>query len=129
MTLMMVITVLGWFGALAGIVAYAMVSRGRWSADSLAFQGTNVLAATILMTVAGANGAWPSAASNTVVIVIGANALFTVLRGRLRRSEAAPVLMAVEDTAHDEAELPVAQPVAAQPIAQAVAHRAYAEAA
>jgi hypothetical protein len=119
MTLMMVITVLGWFGALAGIVAYAMVSRGRWSADSLAFQGTNVLAATILMTVAGANGAWPSAASNTVVIVIGANALFTVLRGRRRRSEAAPVLAAVEDTAQNEPE----------PVAQPIAHRAYAEAA
>ncbi|MEU4361607.1 hypothetical protein [Promicromonospora sp. NPDC023987] len=127
MTFMMVITVLGWFGALAGIVAYAMVSRGRWSADSLAFQGTNVLAATILMTVAGANGAWPSAASNTVVIVIGANAVFTVVRGRLRRSKDAPVLAVVEDAAQD-APTPVA---VAEPVAQpvAVAHRAYAEAA
>ena len=118
MSLMMVVTILGWFGAIAGIVAYAMVSRGRWSADSLAFQGTNVLAATILMTVAGANGAWPSAASNTVVIVIGANALITVLRGKRRRAKAAPVLTVVEDAA-----------IVEEPAQPAVSHRAYAEAA
>lgn len=129
MTFMMVITVLGWFGAIAGIVAYAMVSRGRWSADSLAFQGTNVLAATILMTVAGANGAWPSAASNTVVIVIGANALFTVLRGRVRRSKNAPAAL-VDEIVQEQPE-PAAQPVAPAPLVQpvAVGHRAYAEAA
>jgi cation transport ATPase len=126
MTLMMVITVLGWFGALAGLVAYAMVSRGRWSADSLAFQGTNVAAATILMTVAAANGVWPSAASNIVVLVIGGNALFTVVRARLRTSEnrtseTRPALTVVENTAQEEPE-PIAQPAA-------VGHRAYAEAA
>ncbi|MFD2027259.1 hypothetical protein [Promicromonospora aerolata] len=122
MTLMMVVTVLGWFGALAGLVAYAMVSRGRWSADSFAFQGTNVLAATILMTVAAANGVWPSAASNIVVIVIGGNALFTVIRGRIRRAqEEAPALTVVEDTVQDEP-VSLGQPAA-------VSHRAYAEAA
>ena len=120
MSLMMVVTVFGWFGALAGLVAYAMVSRGRWSADSLAFQGTNVLAATILMTVAAANGVWPSAASNIVVVVIGGNALFTVVRGKIRRAKEAPVLTVVETTVQDLPE-PAAQP--------AVSHRMYAEAA
>lgn len=120
MTLMMVVTVLGWFGALAGLVAYAMVSRGRWSADSLAFQGTNVAAATILMTVAAANGVWPSAASNIVVLVIGGNALFTVLRAKFRKSESHPTLTVVENTAQEEPE-PMTQ--------TAAGHRAYAEAA
>ena len=121
MTLMMVVTVLGWFGALAGLVAYAMVSRGRWSADSFAFQGTNVLAATILMTVAAANGVWPSAASNIVVIVSGGNALFTVIRGRIRRAQEAPALAVVEDTLQDEP-VSLGQPAP-------ISHRAYAEAA
>jgi hypothetical protein len=121
MTLMMVVTVLGWFGALAGLVAYAMVSRGRWSADSLAFQGTNVAAATILMTVAAANGVWPSAASNVVVLVIGGNALFTVVRAKARKRETGPALTVVEDVTQDEPEQ-MAQPAA-------VGHRAYAEAA
>ena len=119
MTLMMAVTVLGWFGALAGLVAYAMVSRGRWSADSLAFQGTNVLAATILMTVAAANGVWPSAASNIVVLVIGGNALFTVIRAKVRKTTAGPALAIVEDVAPRDAE----------PEQPAVGYRAYAEAA
>jgi hypothetical protein len=120
MTLMMVATALGWVGALAGLVAYAMVSRGRWDADSLAFQGTNMLAATTMLTVAASNGVWPSAAANIAAILIGANAVATVLRAKKRRAQSAPVLTVVEDAAQDEAEL------AAQP---AVSHRAYAEAA
>jgi hypothetical protein len=120
MSLMLVVTVLGWFGALAGLVAYAMVSRGRWNADSLAFQGTNVLAAGAMLTVAAANGIWPSAASNIAAILIGANALFTVLRAKNRAAESVPALTVVKDTAPDDAE-PAARP--------AVGHRVYAEAA
>jgi hypothetical protein len=89
---MLVVTVLGWVGALAGLVAYAMVSRGRWSADSLAFQGTNMLAAVTLLSVAAANGIWPSAASNMAALLIGVNAVFTVLRAKKRAAaEAAPL--------------------------------------
>ena len=124
MSLMMVVTALGWVGAIAGLVAYAMVSRGRWSADSLAFQCTNVLAAGTMLTVAAANGVWPSAASNIAAIAIGANALFTVFRAKRRAAERAaesvPALTVVEGTARDHRE-PAAQP--------AVDHRAYAEAA
>ncbi|PUB28850.1 hypothetical protein C8K30_103274 [Promicromonospora sp. AC04] len=120
MSLMMVVTALGWVGAIAGLVAYAMVSRGRWSADSLAFQCTNVLAAGTMLTVAAANGVWPSAASNIAAIAIGANALFTVFRAKRRAAESAPALTVVEGTTRDHRE-PAARP--------AVGHRAYAEAA
>ncbi|WP_369370405.1 hypothetical protein AB1046_16635 [Promicromonospora sp. Populi] len=120
MSLMMVVTALGWFGAIAGLVAYAMVSRGRWSADSLAFQCTNVLAAGTMLTVAAANGVWPSAASNLAAIAIGASALFTVFRAKKRAPESAPTLTVVEGDAQDRRE-PAAQP--------AVGHRTYAEAA
>jgi hypothetical protein len=121
MSLMMVATALGWVGALAGLVAYAMVSRGRWNADSLAFQGTNMLAAVTMLTVAASNGVWPSAAANIAAILIGLNAVATVLRAKKKRQAAsAPTLTVVEDTAQDDQ----------QPATQAaVGHRAYAEAA
>ncbi|MEV0892906.1 hypothetical protein [Promicromonospora sp. MEB111] len=98
MSLMLVVTVLGWVGAIAGLVAYAMVSRGRWSADSLAFQGTNMLAAGTLLTVAAANGIWPSAASNMAAILIGVNAVYTVVRAKKRAAKEAAALRVVEDT-------------------------------
>ncbi|WP_211341647.1 hypothetical protein [Myceligenerans xiligouense] len=80
------VTALGWVGAVAGLVAYAMVSRGKWRPDSVIFQATNVSAASILMTVAAVNGVWPSAASNIAAIAIGANALFVVARARGRKA-------------------------------------------
>jgi hypothetical protein len=138
MTLMMVATALGWVGAVAGLVAYAMVSRGRWNADSLAFQGTNMVAGVTLLTVAATNGVWPSVAANIAAILIGANAVATVLRGKKRSARNAPGLTVVEGTAQDRTE-PARQPVApphgvlASPRSSAgtprVGHRAYAEAA
>jgi hypothetical protein len=120
MTLMMVATALGWVGAIAGLVAYAMVSRGRWNADSLAFQGTNMLAGVTMLTVAASNGVWPSAAANIAAILIGVHAVTTVLRAKKRKAQGTPTLAVVEDIAQDDRE-PAAQP--------AVSHRAYAEAA
>jgi hypothetical protein len=117
---MMVATALGWIGALAGLVAYAMVSRRRWNADSLAFQGTNMLAGVTMLTVAASNGVWPSVAANVAAILIGANAVATVLRAKKRQAASAPALTVVQSIARDDIE-PAAEP--------AVGHRAYAEAA
>ena len=130
MSLMLVVTVLGWVGAIAGLVAYAMVSRGRWSADSLAFQGTNMLAAGTLLTVAAANGIWPSAASNMAAILIGVNAVYTVVRAKKRAAKEAAALRVVEDTVdtvpdHVPDHLADHAPAARS----AVSYRAFAEAA
>ncbi|MFI2487188.1 hypothetical protein ACH47X_09775 [Promicromonospora kroppenstedtii] len=136
MSLMLVVTVLGWVGAIAGLVAYAMVSRGRWSADSLAFQGTNMLAAVTLLSVAAANGIWPSAASNMAALLIGVNAVFTVVRGKKRSAKErvareAAALRAVEDTVSDVAPDHVPDHLVDHAPAPrpAVSYRAYAEAA
>jgi hypothetical protein len=43
----LVVTPLGWIGAIAAVTAYAMVTRGRWSGDSLRFQLTNFVGAGI----------------------------------------------------------------------------------
>jgi hypothetical protein len=131
MSLMLVVTVLGWVGAIAGLVAYAMVSRGRWSADSLAFQGTNMLAAMTLLSVAAANGIWPSAASNMAALLIGVNAVFTVVRGKKRAAKEAAALRAVEDTVADVVPDHVPDHLVDHAPAPrpAVSYRAYAEAA
>lgn len=81
-SLLTVITALGWGGALAGLVAYGMVSKGRWTANSLAFQVTNMAGAVVMTVVAGVNGVWPSAAANVAWIVIGAQTLVTVRKAR-----------------------------------------------
>ena len=130
MSLMLVVTVLGWVGAIAGLVAYAMVSRGRWSADSLAFQGTNMLAAGTLLTVAAANGIWPSAASNMAAILIGVNAVYTVVRAKKRAAKEAAALRVVEDavdTVPDHVPDHLADHATTQ--RPAVSYRAFAEAA
>lgn len=131
MSLMLVVTVLGWVGAIAGLVAYAMVSRGRWSADSLAFQGTNMLAAVTLLSVAAANGIWPSAASNMAALLIGVNAVFTVVRGKKRAAKEAATLRVVEDTVTDVVPDHVPDHLVDHAPAPrpAVSYRAYAEAA
>lgn len=87
LSLMTVVTAFGWVGAAAGLVAYAMVTQGKWRPDSIAFQATNVSAASVLMAVAAFNGVWPSAASNIAAIAIGANALLVVVRSRGRRAQ------------------------------------------
>jgi hypothetical protein len=131
MSLMLVVTVLGWVGAIAGLVAYAMVSRGRWSADSLAFQGTNMLAAGTLLTVAAANGIWPSAASNMAAILIGVNAVFTVVRAKKRAAKEAAALRVLENAVAETVPDHVPDNLVDHAPAPrpAVSYRAYAEAA
>jgi hypothetical protein len=87
-TLLTVITVLGWIGAAAGLVAYAQVSRGRWTSSSSAFQATNIVAAILMCVVAGVNGVWPSAAANVAWIVIGIQTLLMAQRARLAEQQA-----------------------------------------
>ena len=112
MSLMMVATALGWVGAVAGLVAYALGRRGRWNADALAFQRTNLRAGVTMLTVAATHGVWPSVAANVAAILIGANAVATVLRAKKKRPAGnAPGLTVVEGTAKDRTE-PARQPAA-----------------
>ncbi|MFD4993894.1 hypothetical protein ACFWH7_06070 [Cellulosimicrobium cellulans] len=108
---------LGWIGAAAGVVAYAMVSRGRWAASSAPFQLTNLTAAGLMGMVAAANGVWPSVAANIVWIVIGVQAIVVLVRARARRratvvDEAIPaaVVPGVATSAVPDATLPDGDP-------------------
>ncbi|QAY64028.1 hypothetical protein ET495_13240 [Xylanimonas allomyrinae] len=82
MSLIAITTVFGWVGAVAGILAYGMVSRGRWGAGSFAFQLTNLCAATAMLLVAAVNGVWPSAAANFAWIAIGTHSTVVIWRKR-----------------------------------------------
>ncbi|WP_206074476.1 CBU_0592 family membrane protein [Antribacter gilvus] len=89
-SLTIVVTALGWVGAVAGVLAYAMVSRGRWRPDSLAFQLTNLAAAGAMMLVAAMNGVWPSAVANLAWVLIGGAAVAAMVRSRRRAHSLAP---------------------------------------
>ncbi|WP_344247774.1 CBU_0592 family membrane protein [Isoptericola hypogeus] len=81
-SLLTVITALGWVGAIAVVLAYGMVSKGRWTADSLAFQVANIGGAAVMLMIAVMNGIWPSALANVAAVVIGAGALRAIARAR-----------------------------------------------
>lgn len=87
-TLDAIVMFLGWIGAAAGVVAYAMVSRGRWAPSSAPFQLTNLTAAGLMGMVAAANGVWPSVAANLVWVLIGAQAIVVIVRARRARRRA-----------------------------------------
>jgi hypothetical protein len=115
-SLLTLITALGWAGAVAGLVAYYMVSKGRWSSSSWAFQCTNIAGAIIMTVVAGVNGVWPSAAANVAWIVIGIQTLMMAQKNRLAEQAAAvaaPAVVpavAISTVAELPAVLPVAEP-------------------
>jgi len=97
-SLLTVITALGWIGAIAVVLAYGMVSRGRWTADSLPFQLSNFAGAAVMLVIAIVNGIWPSALANVAAVVIGAAAMRTIARARRAERTAAAQLAAVQAT-------------------------------
>jgi hypothetical protein len=69
------IDVIGWVGAALILGAYALISSGRLSSDSLTYHLMNMFGAAGFVVNSGWNGALPSAAMNVVWIGIGAYAL------------------------------------------------------
>ncbi|MEN5072923.1 hypothetical protein ABE437_03825 [Isoptericola cucumis] len=88
-SLLTVITALGWIGAIAVVLAYGMVSKGRWTADGLPFQLANFAGAFIMLLIAVINGIWPSALANVAAVIIGALAMRTIARSRRAERSAA----------------------------------------
>jgi hypothetical protein len=85
-----VVTALGWIGAVVCVVAYALVSRGTWSASSRRFQVANVAAALMMCLVAARGHVWASVAANLVWAVIGTRTVATLMRARRAQAAAAP---------------------------------------
>lgn len=90
------VTALGWVGAVTCLVAYVLVTRGKWAPTSGRYQLANVVSGLFMGMVAASSGVWPSVVTNAVWAVVGAHAVAVVLRARRKRSlEAAATAAAV----------------------------------
>lgn len=72
------VSLAGWAGAAVTIGAYALVTNGRVSPSSVAYQGLNIGGAAALALSATASGAWPSAVTNLIWIAIGIQAVLSL---------------------------------------------------
>ena len=75
----------GWTGATLILLAYLLLSMGRLTGRSAAYQGMNVVGAAGFIVNGWWHGALPSASLNVIWMMIGAVALARILR---RRAEA-----------------------------------------
>jgi hypothetical protein len=74
------IEIIGWAGALLILIAYALLTAGKLTANDRAYQWMNVLGAAGFIVNSGWNGAIPSAALNVVWAGIGLAALWRIAR-------------------------------------------------
>lgn len=66
---------LGWVGMIVLVVAYYLVSHGKWSPSALRYNCANAGASVLVGLNAFYHGALPSAGLNVVWVIIGLNAL------------------------------------------------------
>ena len=85
----LVVDVVGWIGAVALLTAYALVSSGRVGGRGPAFQALNLVGAVGLLVNGVWHGAWPSAALNTVWLVVGLAALTRLRSATGQRQDSA----------------------------------------
>lgn len=74
------VEVAGWSGALLILAAYALLTAGRLSAQSIAYQAMNVVGAAGFIVNGWWHGALPSTALNIVWMLIGAVALIRIFQ-------------------------------------------------
>jgi len=72
-----IVEVIGWAAAILILASYVLLSLGRIEAQSIAYQGMNIVGAAGFIVNSGFNGAIPSAVLNIVWMGIG---LFTLSR-------------------------------------------------
>lgn len=70
----------GWFGGVAVVVAYVLVSTKRISAETRTFQLLNIIGGVFLTGTALQRGALPNTVINLVWIIFGVYALTTARR-------------------------------------------------
>ena len=76
------VEVAGWAGALLILLAYLLLSAGKLTGQSLAYQGMNVVGAAGFVINGWWHGALPSAALNVLWLLIGAIATWRILKKR-----------------------------------------------
>jgi hypothetical protein len=71
---------LGWVGALGILIAYGLLTIGRWPSESLRYQGANAAAALALIIWAVSISAWQSVLLNVVWAAVGLVGVIRALR-------------------------------------------------
>jgi hypothetical protein len=79
------VEIAGWAGAALILAAYALLSAGRLTGQSLAYQMMNVFGAAGFVINGWWHGALPSAVLNVLWLLIGGVASARILRRRERR--------------------------------------------
>ncbi len=74
----LLLSTVGWVGALAVLAAYALLTAGRTTPTSRAYQALNVVGGAGLLVHASLHSAWPSAVTNAVWLLVGGLALARV---------------------------------------------------
>ncbi|GIV33412.1 MAG: hypothetical protein KatS3mg031_0947 [Chitinophagales bacterium] len=72
----------GWFGAIAVLYGYFMVSRGKLKGDSIQFQVANAIGAGCLVVYTYCLKAYPATALNLIWALIALVALWKKLQNR-----------------------------------------------
>ncbi|MGY4398864.1 hypothetical protein ACVWZA_004074 [Sphingomonas sp. UYAg733] len=72
------IELIGWTGAVLILVAYLLVSTGRLTGQSLAFQWMNLVGAACFIINSGSHGALPSTVLNILWLLIGIVTLWRI---------------------------------------------------
>lgn len=86
------LSALGWLGALCTISGYGLLTAGRLAATSRLFQWLNLAGSVLLFCSAYFSQAWPSAAVNALWAFIGIHALAMMLRTKKNApTESVPV--------------------------------------
>jgi hypothetical protein len=78
----MLVEIIGWCAAALILASYVLLSLGRIEANSVAYQGMNIVGAAGFIVNSGINGAIPSAVLNVIWLGIGVFALQRILRRR-----------------------------------------------
>jgi hypothetical protein len=78
------IEIAGWIAAVLILSAYGLLSAGKLTGKSVAYQVMNILGAIGFIINTGYNGAYPSAALNVIWVGIGVWALAKIRMNRGR---------------------------------------------
>ena len=81
------VEIAGWGGALLILVAYLLLSAGRLTGQSLAYQAMNVVGALGFVVNGWWHRALPSATLNILWLMIGLFASIQILKRRRRQAE------------------------------------------
>ena len=80
----LLVEIAGWIAAVLILTAYGLLSAGKLTGKSVAYQVMNIVGAIGFVINTGYNGAYPSAVLNVIWVGIGAWALMKIRASRGR---------------------------------------------